>query len=52
MEMVRNPSVMQEMMRTHDRALSNLEVPYHTTKVPIILNLPPENQGNCLGIFN
>ncbi|XP_027052478.1 ubiquilin-1-like isoform X2 [Pocillopora damicornis] len=25
MEMVRNPSVMQEMMRTHDRALSNLE---------------------------
>ncbi|PFX34789.1 Ubiquilin-1 [Stylophora pistillata] len=27
MEMVRNPSVMQEMMRTHDRALSNLEWP-------------------------
>ena len=26
MEMVRNPSLMQEMMRTHDRALSNLEV--------------------------
>ncbi|CAH3169258.1 unnamed protein product [Porites lobata] len=25
MEMVRNPSLMQEMMRTHDRALSNLE---------------------------
>ena len=24
--MVRNPSLMQEMMRTHDRALSNLEV--------------------------
>lgn len=29
MEMVRNPSVMQEMMRTHDRALSNLEVVYN-----------------------
>ena len=26
MEMMRNPSLMQEMMRTHDRALSNLEV--------------------------
>ena len=26
MEMIRNPSLMQEMMRTHDRALSNLEV--------------------------
>ncbi|XP_068694295.1 ubiquilin-1-like [Montipora foliosa] len=25
MEMMRNPSLMQEMMRTHDRALSNLE---------------------------
>ena len=38
MEMVRNPSVMQEMMRTHDRALSNLEVTYHTAvKVPFIL---------------
>lgn len=26
MEMVRNPAMLQELMRNHDRAVSNLEV--------------------------
>ena len=45
MEMVRNPSVMQEMMRSHDRALSNLEVMNHTTKSSLYFEMPIKNQG-------
>ena len=36
MEMARNPALMQEMMRSQDRAISNLEV-YETFWKRIIL---------------
>jgi hypothetical protein len=37
MEFARNPTALQELMRNHDRALSNLEV--SVTKFFMIFNL-------------
>jgi hypothetical protein len=49
MELARNPSMLQELMRNHDRAISNLEsIP---GKLCLILNNSLQNVHGCFLMF-